>query len=222
MRRRRIVPLHLQGPLPPYLIPAPMDHGVGSLKASQYSERTASIILTRIRLGETIKQIVSDPAMPSHRTLYDWIAQHPGFGAGLMLIRMDQAAAHRARLVAADAARAQRKAASPRARSGRKSSYSRARAKAVCAMIARGLTSREIGRRPRMPSLSTIHFWLRRHPEFRPLYAEACRKRDFGLWVQIHMVVDEVTMANFKVMRRQAAILEKRMADSAPLVWRWD
>ncbi|HEY1926587.1 MAG TPA: hypothetical protein VGG92_03910 [Caulobacteraceae bacterium] len=207
---------------PPHLRPPPMDHGIGGCKPSQYTGDMASIILARVRQGETITQIAADEAMPSYRTLYDWLEQYPGFGASLRLIRRDQAAAHRARLEAQDRARAVRHAQTPRARSGRKSTYSRARAKAVCAMIECGLTARQIGRRPRMPSLSTIHYWLRRQPDFRPQYAEACRRRDVRLWVQIHTLVDEVSPGNFPSLKRSAAVIEKRKADMTPLVWRWD
>ena len=207
---------------PAHLRPPAMDHAIGGRKPSQYSEDAASIVLARVRAGETMAEIVADEAMPSYRTLYDWIDQHPGFGAGLMLIRMDQAAAHQARLESEDRARAERRRTHPRARSGRKSTYSPARAKAVCAMIRLGLTSRQIGARPRMPSLSTIHYWLRRQPDFRPRYAEACRVRDFMTWVHLHVVVEEVNMGNFPLVRRQAAMIEKRMADMRPVVWRWD
>jgi hypothetical protein len=207
---------------PPHLRPPPMDHSIGGQKPSQFSERMAGIILSRVRRGETMAQITADQAMPSYRTLYDWLEQHPGFGAALTLIRMDQAAAHHARLKAQDHARAVRRTTTPRARSGRKSTYSRATAKAVCAMIRHGLTARQVGRRPRMPSFSTIHYWLRRQPDFRPQYVEACRVRDFMLWVRIHMFVDEVNIGNFPTIRRQSAVIEKRMADMTPMVWRWD
>ena len=207
---------------PPHLRPMPMDHSIGGAKFSQYSEDMASIILARVRDGETITQITADEAMPSYRTLYDWLRDHGGFSAGLMLIRRDQVLAHQARLKAQDHARATRRTTAPRSRAGRKSTYSPARAKAVCEMIRRGLTSRQSGRRPRMPSLSTIHYWLRHHACFRPQYAEACRVRDFMQWVQIHAIVDEVNLGNFQLLKRQAAVIEKRMADMKPIVWRWD
>ena len=210
-------------PIPQHLIPPPMDHTIGGGQPSQYTRETAGIILARAKAGETVKSIVADPAMPSYRTLYDWIGDNTGFGAAWLLMRMEQAAGHRARLRAQDRARAERRETTPRARSGRKSTYSRPRAKAVCAMIAyHGLTARQIGRRPRMPSFQTIHFWLRRHPDFRAPYAEACRMRDFMLNVDLHTVVGELTPANFPAIRRAAAVIEKKIADCEPRVWRWN
>src|SRR5258706_6225943 len=100
-----------------------MDHGVGGAKPSQYSERAASIILARAKAGETLRQITADPAMPSHRTLYDWLEDHPGFAAAWLIMRREQARARRHAIRLRNFARLKAKDTHPRRRSGRRTTY---------------------------------------------------------------------------------------------------
>lgn len=208
--------------VPPHLRPPPMDHGVGGFKPSQYSERMAGIILARARAGETLKQITADPAMPSHRTLYDWLDQHPGFAVAWLLMRHDQARARRRATRLRHARRLAAMAIEPRRRSGRHTTYTTTRGEAFCDLIRDGLSVRAAARRPGMPSVNTVYYWLRRHPDFQGFYAEACKARDFGLWLQLTLLVDEAHIGKFDTIKRRAAVVEKRRADSAPKVWRWD
>ena len=108
----------------------------------------------------------------------------------------------------------------PARRSGRRSTYTPERAAAVCALIREGLGTREIGRMPGIPSVSTIHFWLRRRREFRDLYDLACQRRDFNLWLELTIACDLVRDGDASGYAK-AAVIEKQMADHRPKVWRW-
>lgn len=198
-----------------------MDHGIGGWKESQYSPQMAGHILARARAGESISSIVADPGAPSRRTLYDWLAREPAFAYLWGEMRREQAAARRARHDTRLAERATARTENPRRRSGRRSTYSRERAEVVCALIRQGLSNRQIGRMRGTPSLSTIHYWLRHQPDFRMLYDLACRQREYDLWLDLTLAVDEV-MDGDPRGRAKAAIIEKQIADHRPKVWRWD
>lgn len=200
--------------------PPHMDHAMGGRKESQYSLAMARHILARAWAGESITAILASPETPSRRTLYDWIKQNPGFEEAWTEMRLARARAQRARHDADLAARRKGQTENPRRHSGRRSTYARERAEAVCALIREGLGNREIGRAPGMPSMSTIHFWLRRHPEFRDLYDLACQRRDFNLWLQLTIAVDLVSDGDASGYAK-AAVIEKQMADHRPKVWRW-
>jgi|GEM_PF-5648903 len=208
--------------VPPHLRPSPMDHTIGGDKPSQYSRGMAGIILARARAGETLKQITADPAMPSHRTLYDWLDQHVGFGAAWSIMRRDQARARRREALLREARRLAAREVEPRRRSGRRTTFTPERGEAFCDLIRQGFSARAAARRPGMPSLNTVYYWLRRHPEFQGGYVEACRARDFRIWLDLTVLADEANLAGLPVISRRAAVVEKHRADSTPKVWRWD
>ncbi|MBS0360675.1 MAG: hypothetical protein JSR98_04800 [Proteobacteria bacterium] len=199
----------------------PMDHSIGGRKESQYTMEMALHILRRAYRGESITSILADPATPSRRTLYDWIRDVPEFGDAWAEMRQFVAARQRARHDAKLAERAAAKTQNPRRRSGRRSTYDPERAQVVCVLIRQGWSNRQIGRMRGTPSLSTIHYWLRHQPAFRPLYDAACRQREFNLWLDLTLAVDEV-MDGDPSGRAKAALIEKQMADHRPKVWRWD
>ena len=41
-------------------------------------------------------------------------------------------------------------------------------------------------------------------------------------WLDVTVIADEVNLINFHQIKRDAAVVEKRRADSTPRVWRWD
>ena len=197
-----------------------MDHRIGGRKESQYTPMMARHILLRAYAGETISSILADPETPSRRTLYDWIRDVPEFEAAWDEMRREVARAQRARHDARLAERRLSKTETPRRRSGRRSTYTRERALVVCALIRQGYSNRQIGGMRGTPSLSTIHYWLRHEPAFRPLYDLACRTREFHMWLDLTLAVDQV-MDGDPSGRAKAAVIEKRMADHRPKVWRW-
>jgi transposase-like protein len=214
-----------------------MDHSVGGWKPSQYSERMASIILARIKRGETVNQLLADPDMPSRRTLYDWIAQHPGFGAAWTLMRSEMAADRRRRIIEGAQGGRERGAPHPRAdggglrqKAGRKSTYTLERGRAVCALVERGFTTGEAARRSGLANVAILHRWLRNHADFRTLYIAAAKAREdrlaFAVLVFVSRVdvscLDRLDIANFMKVKKRVERLERRMAATRPYVWRWD
>ena len=59
-----------------------MDHRSGAL-GSQYDPEFGREICARLRDGQTIRQIVADPDMPSYATVFRWRKMHPEFAAAL-------------------------------------------------------------------------------------------------------------------------------------------
>lgn len=59
------------------------------------------------------------------------------------------------------------------AKRGRPSDYTEKKGQEICALIAEGLSLRQIASREGMPDKVTILRWLVRHEEFRPHYAHA-------------------------------------------------
>ena len=57
-----------------------MDHEGGD-KESQYHPRLGDEICRRMCAGQTIREIVADPAMPSYATIFHWRKLHGDFAA---------------------------------------------------------------------------------------------------------------------------------------------
>jgi hypothetical protein len=208
--------------------PPPMDHSRGGHSDCQYSDAMARVILARLDGGETVKSVTSDPAMPSHRTLYDWLERIPQFAEAWEEMRAEQAAARRRRVEQAEPDRAERerlRAASegrrPRAKAGRKSSYTPERADAVCEFLLAGHTLRECAAQPGMPSITAIYGWLRNHPEFRRDYMLTLMMREHLLIDRARDLVNLASPSTAKRLRGPIADLYGRMGALRPDVWRW-
>jgi hypothetical protein len=174
-----------------------MDHESGD-KDTAFTWEMGNLILRRMAARETMKEITADPRMPAYCTVFHWVKVVPKFGDAYRELRMalaQVAELERARLrqVMAAARDADRLAAGKRVRtwvSGRRSSYAPAWADAVCQAIEDGAALSAVVRRRGMPSSKVVYTWLRKFPEFRAQYIEACRRREVGLWCKRDMVID--------------------------------
>jgi hypothetical protein len=209
--------------------PPPMDHRIGGRKPSQYSDAVARIILARIENGETVAQLLADPAMPCRRTLYDWINDNPRFGAAWNQMRRDQAYMRRAKVAQREqgarkwaAIRARVEGRRPLRKTGRKSTYKAERGRAVCALIAQGHTLRQAAREAGLSGVPILYRWLRNHPRFRAVYIAACEEREDRLAFDADMLADSVNGGNFHRIKREVERLEGRIGALRPDVWRWD
>jgi len=207
--------------------PPAMDHAPG-FKDSAYTPEMGALILERIAEGETVKQITADPRMPSYATVYRWTHVIEEFGEAWLRLRRELCAERiwhdQQRAVARAWMRehARKLAGKPLRNgvSGRKSSYTREWGAAVCAAIRDGASLSEVVASPGMPSFKAVYAWLRRFPEFRLAYVEACGCREFLL----HEMAIEVAGTRGRVdlagAKREVARLDERVGRTAPKKYR--
>jgi hypothetical protein len=209
--------------------PPPMDHRIGGRKPSQYSDAMARIILARVEVGQTVAQVLTDPLMPSRRTLYDWIHDNEGFGAAWNQMRRAQASRRRAEVARLaeglrrwNAIHARAEGRRPLRKVGRKSTFRAARGHEFCALIAQGCTVRQAAHEMGLSGVPIIYRWLRNHPRFRAGYIAACEEREDRLAFEADMLAHQVTGENFRRIKREVERLDGRIAALRPDVWRWD
>jgi hypothetical protein len=143
-------------------------------RASRYSLKLARRICGRLAAGQSQARIGRTPGMPSASTIRVWLGAHPEFA------RMYRAACARR---AEGAARANRH---DPGRPGQPSRYTPEKARAICALVAQGLSLRAIARRAGAPCLATICNWQSEHEEFRRMYLAA--------WEQHAQLISEETI----------------------------
>jgi hypothetical protein len=208
-----------------------MDHASGH-KETAFTWAMGRLILQRMGDRERMKAITADPAMPAYCTVFQWVKRVPEFGDAYRQVRlalaevMRREGAELRRLKAAARDRA-RLAAGKRVRTwvaGPKSSYTPELAEAVCWAIEEGASLSEVVRRPGMPSFKVVYTWMKRFPEFRAMYVEACRRREIGLWVERDMVIDRAIDMGIAFDRRRGdaeiAAIEGRIGRLTPKLYR--
>ena len=209
----------------------PMDHEAGD-KDTAFTWAMGRLILQRMADRETMKAITADPRMPAYCTVFRWVKVVPEFGdiyrqVRLVLSRVvqEERAARRAAEVTAKAAA--RTLAGKRLRdwvSGRASSYTDEVAQAFCDAVEEGAAASALVGRPGMPTAKMVANWLRRRPEFRALYVEACRRREVGLWCQRDMVIDRAMDQGIAFDRKRAdaeiAAIEGQIGRLTPKLYR--
>ena len=141
------------------------------MSKSSYRVEIGDAICARIAGGESKRAICAEPGMPSDVTVYQWTRRFPAFAAQYAKAMGEARAWRREGDGAAEAGRLARQAA--RGGKARESQYDRAVGEAVCAAISAGATFGDLNADPGLPRASTIFRWLRRHPEFAALYAQA-------------------------------------------------
>jgi hypothetical protein len=209
----------------------PMDHEPG-YKSSAFTWAMGRVILQRMGDRETMAAITADPAMPAYCTVFQWVKMVPAFGEAYREVRLklaealqaERAAARAAKIAARDAAR---RAAGKPVRTwvaGPRSSYTPQWAAAVCAAVEAGAALSAVVRRPGMPSSKVVYTWMRRRPEFRAMYVEACRRREVGWWLRRDRVIDEVIdaglAADLRGSSRRIAAIEGRIGRLTPKIHR--
>jgi transposase-like protein len=162
--------------------------------------------------------------MPCYATIYRWTRVVPEFGRAWRALREEMAQTRAwvddQRAVAKVWMRAhERRLAGKRPRdwvAGRKSSYTPELGEAVCRAIVEGASLSEVVARPGMPSARQVYRWMRRFPEFRAAYAEACHWREEMLADQALGAALSATPKSLAAARRGTARAEGRMGRLRP------
>ena len=134
--------------------------------AIQYSPALGAVICTLIARGETVRHICKGKGMPSHATLYQWLARHADFAAQFARARAAQVAAGMQTR-------------------GRPTNFSPALAETICLRVMSGQTTGRICASPGMPSRKTLFRWLTLSGEFAADYA-------FAKEIQAHVLADQI------------------------------
>jgi hypothetical protein len=204
-----------------------MDHSSGH-RDTAFTWDMGHLILQRMGARETMKAITADPRMPAYRTVFQWVKVVPEFGEAYREVRAVLAALERRerdarRALLAKARDEARLAAGKRVRhwvAGRKGSYTPELAEAVCAALREGASMSEVVARPGMPSSKVLYTWLRRRPEFRAMFIEACDWRAGWLAFQIEIAVEQSTPFTLALAKQQVARLESRIGRLTPKIYR--
>lgn len=203
--------------------PPLMDHAPG-WKPSAFTWEMGRLILARIEDGETVREIAASPGMPSYATIYRWTHVIAEFGRAWREVREKRAAGacwlDEQRAVAKAWMRPhERRLADKPPRdwiAGRKSTYTPERGEAVCDAIANGASLSEVVARPDMPSFKAVYRWLKRFPEFRAAYAQACVWREEMLHEEALAAAMAATPQTAAAARRRGARLEGRAGRIRP------
>lgn len=204
-----------------------MEHTAGH-KESQYHPTIGAVICQRILDGETVRQIVADPRMPSYATLFHWLKIHEDFAAMYGRAR-DDLADERARRRSLEQAhwrrvRAHRRAVAKKPPrdwvAGKTTTYRRDWAAAYCARIAAGESGMSVSADPAMPSAKCVYRWLRNIPEFREMYVAARAEQRAWLEFQIEAVVMDAQRTGLAYAKAEVARLEGRIGRLGAKTWR--
>lgn len=164
-------------------------------KDSRYLELSGPF-LERLAAGESVRSICNDPQMAPYPMLQRWMRHEPDFPARFVAAR-DQGGGAR--------------------RTGRPSGYNPAICEIICERLTQGEPLVRMCAEPDMPSTETVFRWLRRHEEFRDMYALAREVQGHVVFDAMTEVIDEATadtayLAKVKMdgLRWQAARLAPR------------
>lgn len=137
---------------------------------SRYLELSGPF-LERLAAGESVKSICGDPEMAAWTVVQRWLRLEPAF---------------RERFVAA-------REAGGGVRKGGVSTYDPAICEMICERLAEGEPLIRICAEPGMPSAGTVFNWLKKHPEFREIYALAREVQGHVMFDAVGEVIDEAT-----------------------------
>jgi hypothetical protein len=161
----------------------------------QFSAKVARAICVRVAAGETQAAICADPAMPSRHTLHRWARERPAFAKIF----------------------ARARALGNRTSTGQSSTYCPVVAHEIAVRLSEGESLTAIAQDPAMPSIGSMFYWRKAHPEFTEalrLAREALAERfsDLG-WQMAQEATPEtayLTRVRLGQLRWTAAILSPR------------
>jgi hypothetical protein len=142
---------------------------------STYRPELGAAICRRLAAGESLRSICrADPSMPTQKTVWHWARAHPPFAAMKAHALATARAASLAAQAERDAARRAKVGTGKRvAWNAGVDGYDAAVGNRICARLMGGETVAQVCAEPGMPSVGTVYYWLRRHPQFLANYRHA-------------------------------------------------
>lgn len=156
-----------------------------------YDEAVATRIYVRLwRDGSLTRVLAADPDLPCAATVRRWRREVPAFEAQIRL--------------AIGGWRPRRARARTRC--------TPALTEAVAAAIVRGASLNSLGRRPDMPSVSTLYRWMRRHPEFAGVVRMAYDMREDDLGGELLRLARATPVGGVTATRRAMGPIRRALA----------
>jgi hypothetical protein len=181
---------------------------------SQYTPRLGEMICRRAAAGESLMSIGREVGMPSRDTIRNWRLRHEDFAQALA--KAQREGRRRARvcdgLVQAMKPRGVRRG----VKGGRITTYRPKLAQEICERIAMGEALSAICAEAGMPCAVSVYNWLRIHPDFADLYAQAREVQAHLMFDQMGEIARRVTPETAGASRLAFDILRWQAARLAP------
>ncbi len=135
------------------------------VRAAMRTPAMARRVCAGIAAGRTLIAVCRPAGMPNYRSIQRWAREDPDFAARYRAAQETRAGA------------TLRQGVRDPGRGGQPGDYSPKLARRLCALIAGGLSLRDIARRPGLPGRAAVRRWLKGREDFRTIYEAACARR---------------------------------------------
>ena len=185
----------------------------GVSRPSWYTPERARAFCARIAEGETLVSICAGPDMPGEPTIYKHLRRNPDFAAAYGKAR-GEALRNEAIRTGAHLPRP-RKPKDPR-KPGRPSRFTPEVVEILCARLVEGEALTATCNDPDMPSMVSVHNWLRQDVQFRRDYLLARNVQGDREFDELREVARAATPATVAVARLNCDVIRWRCARLAP------
>jgi hypothetical protein len=158
-----------------------------------FDQDAADRVIVRLSNGETVPEVLADPALPGAAAVRRWLVKRPDFAATFETAKI---AGHRARM-------RRRRKLTPELQHE------------IMGRLLAGASLLAVSRLPHMPHYVTLHAWMRRDPDFEHAMRFASEERDIELAGQAYRMVMGVTEDTARERRRLVGPLYKRIGRMA-------
>jgi hypothetical protein len=184
----------------------------GVSRPAWYTPERARALCARIAGGETLRSICAGPDMPGEPTIFKHLRRHPDFA--------DAYRAARGKALRDEALRDRpmdlpRRPKNPRY-PGRPTKFTPQTVEALLTRLAEGESLTAICDDPEMPSMVSVHNWLRQDPQFRRDYILARNVQGDRAFDEIREVARAATPKTVAVARLNCDVIRWQTARLAP------
>ncbi|MDO8799776.1 hypothetical protein [Phenylobacterium sp.] len=175
--------------------PEPGRDAVPAALAVAYSQEIAEAICDLTAQGHSLAAICRRRGMPSQSGVLKWLKRRADFAESYALALAAGGGPHKG---------------------GEPSHYNLDTAVEFCRRLAEGRALIRICEDEDMPVVSTIYHWLKRHPEFVALYANAREIQADRLFEEVREIADSATPETLAVDKTRIASRQWQAAKLAP------
>ena len=178
----------------------------GEKRPPWFTPERARALCDRIAAGETLKDICAEPGMPGQPTIYKWLRREPQFAEDYYVARR-AALRWEARHKAAYA-----KPPRPKLKAGRPTKCTPEVIDEICERLGAGESLTDICDDAHMPSMVSVHNWLRNDQAFRARYVDARRAQADRAFDEVREVARAATPATVAVARLNCDVIRWQAA----------
>lgn len=178
-----------------------------------YTPERARALCARIAEGETLRSICAEPGMPGEPTIFKHLRRNPDFADAY---RKARGGALRNEAIRTGAHLPRRPRPKDPRKPGRPSRFTPKMVATLCARLAEGETLTAICEDPAMPSMASVHKWLRQDVPFRRDYLQARQVQADRLFDELRDVARAATPRTVAVARLNCDVIRWQAARLAP------